>query len=252
MPRWTHSTWINSHNMALITAAEARAITRKPAIYKITAPSGNFYVGSSIYARRRWNKHRSDLRCNRHHSPALQASANKYGCDALDFEILEFCSREELMDREQFYIDTLNPRYNVGLVAGRAMLGRKHSKESAKKIGDANRGNRHTEDSRRRMSIAHAGKVLSGEHRKNLSHAHNGRPQSDEHKKKRADAQRGKRHTEGTIEKIRLAKRKYSDKQYQEMLSSYESGVKISDLAKLYGVHENTMSLYIRAARMLI
>jgi hypothetical protein len=132
------------------------------------------------------------------------------------------------------------------------MLGRKHSKESAKKIGDANRGNRHTEDSRRRMSIAHAGKVLSGEHRKNLSHAHNGRPQSDEHKKKRADAQRGKRHTEGTIEKIRLAKRKYSDKQYQEMLSSYESGVKISDLAKLYGVHENTMSLYIRAARMLI
>ena len=45
----------------------------------------------------------------------------KYGKFRLD--ILEYCERSECIKREQFYIDTLNPYYNICTNAG-SSLGR--------------------------------------------------------------------------------------------------------------------------------
>ena len=44
----------------------------------------------------------------------LQRAYNKYGKDAFSFEIIEICTFDSLLLREQFYLDTLNPEFNIG------------------------------------------------------------------------------------------------------------------------------------------
>lgn len=81
-------------------------------IYKITSPSGKFYIGSTVDIYGRWHGHKSDLRKRKHHCDALQKAANKYGIDNLVFELLEKCSFDTLRDVEQRYINALKPSYN--------------------------------------------------------------------------------------------------------------------------------------------
>jgi group I intron endonuclease len=80
-------------------------------IYAILCSSNNKrYVGSSVNIRIRWADHRCDLRKDRHHSPILQASWNKYGADQFKWGILEVCSDdddENLLEREQYWMDRL-------------------------------------------------------------------------------------------------------------------------------------------------
>lgn len=38
---------------------------------------------------------------------------NKYGINSFKLEILEYCNIKDLIQREQFYIDLLNPNYNI-------------------------------------------------------------------------------------------------------------------------------------------
>lgn len=57
--------------------------------------------------------HRSYLRDNKHQNQHLQNAWNKYGENAFDYYILEFCEEGILTIREQFYIDTLKPEYNI-------------------------------------------------------------------------------------------------------------------------------------------
>ena len=56
----------------------------------------------------------------------------KYGYAGFRLEILEYCSPEVLLKREQFYFDTFSPDYNILKVAG-SPLGYRHS-EAAKKL----------------------------------------------------------------------------------------------------------------------
>jgi group I intron endonuclease len=56
----------------------------------------------------------------------------KYGYSGFKLEILEFCDQYSLIVREQYYIDSLNPDYNVLSVAG-SSLGFKHS-EATKEL----------------------------------------------------------------------------------------------------------------------
>lgn len=82
-------------------------------IYKITfIGTEKVYVGSSINLNTRRSTHLTELRANRHHSVKLQNAYNKYGEDNFIFEILEQTSdgltRDELLAREQYYIDLLD------------------------------------------------------------------------------------------------------------------------------------------------
>lgn len=78
-------------------------------IYKIQNKiSGKLYIGSSYNIRERLNNHKSMLRCNRHHSIYLQNAFNKYGIENFIFEIIEECELEQLMIREQYYINNFN------------------------------------------------------------------------------------------------------------------------------------------------
>lgn len=115
-------------------------IYKKIVVYKIVnSVTGDFYIGSSVdFGFRKWS-HLNDLRLNKHHSPILQNSYNKHGEDKFKFEILEtFSSPETLIAREQFYIDTLKPRYNISQVAG-STLGLKHSEQARLNMSKAHK-----------------------------------------------------------------------------------------------------------------
>ena len=81
-------------------------------VYKITSPSGKFYIGSSVCIRSRFSGHKRDLIAGRHHGPALQKAANKHGVDSLKFDVLLICDRENVRMYEQRAIDILKPEYN--------------------------------------------------------------------------------------------------------------------------------------------
>lgn len=83
-------------------------------IYKIiNLINGKFYIGSSKNLRNRLWKHRSLLRHNKHHNPHLQNSWDKYGEDNFDYCILEVCDEKCQYEREQYYIDSCHPEYNI-------------------------------------------------------------------------------------------------------------------------------------------
>ena len=101
-------------------------------IYKIVnLVNSKIYVGSAVNVRKRWNLHLTYLRQQRHHSKHLQASFNKYGRESFIIELLEEVPREHLLEREQFYLNSLRPfdgtrGYNICPIAG-SVLGVKRS-----------------------------------------------------------------------------------------------------------------------------
>ncbi len=99
-------------------------------IYKISNIITNkIYVGSAISLYNREIQHFFHLKQQTHHNKHLQASFNKYGIENFKFEVIEeIVNKNQLISREQFYIDTLNPQYNKCRIAG-SPLGIKHSKK---------------------------------------------------------------------------------------------------------------------------
>lgn len=63
------------------------------------------YIGSSVNVYSRWGVHLCELRGNKHHCVRLQRLYNKYGLDMLDFRIVDLVPPEELLSKEQWYID---------------------------------------------------------------------------------------------------------------------------------------------------
>ena len=91
----------------------------KSGIYKIeNIINGKFYIGSSYNLSHRKSTHFYDLRNNKHRNIHLQRSFNKWGEESFGFSILEECSIELLIEREQFYIDIFKPPYNILMIAG--------------------------------------------------------------------------------------------------------------------------------------
>lgn len=102
--------------------------------------TGDFYVGSAVDIRGRWRSHLSCLRNGKNAAPILQNAWAKYGEDAFSFQVLETVEdRRDAVPKEQKYLDLLKPKYNVCPVAG-SPLGRKHSEETKRKMGEARRG----------------------------------------------------------------------------------------------------------------
>lgn len=88
------------------------------------------YVGSSTRGRRRWAEHRHQLRKGIHDNNFLQKAFSKYGEATYQFSILEVVADPaKLLEREQFWIDTIQPEYNLASTAGSAGLGHVQSDE---------------------------------------------------------------------------------------------------------------------------
>ena len=93
-----------------------RNLYKKCGIYMIiNLINGNRYIGSSKNLQQRLQEHRSCLRKNRHQNEHLQNVQIKYGDENFNYSILEFCSEENRISREQYYVDTLKPEYNISI-----------------------------------------------------------------------------------------------------------------------------------------
>jgi hypothetical protein len=65
----------------------------------------------------------------------MERALLKYGFSNFSLEILEYCNSKDLLKREQYYLNTLKPEYNIAKIAG-STLGYKHSEESLRKMRD--------------------------------------------------------------------------------------------------------------------
>ena len=101
--------------------------------------SSRIYVGSTVDFENRKRKHITGLRLNKHHSNKLQNHVNKYSLNDVYFEILEKVDNScDLINREQYFIDLLNPYFNCCPTAG-SSLNYRHTKESKLKMSKPKR-----------------------------------------------------------------------------------------------------------------
>jgi group I intron endonuclease len=130
-------------------------------IYAIThLLSGRRYVGSAVRLVGRFKDHLYMLRKGNHHCRYLQNAWNKYGSGAFRFSVLERCSESDLIEREQYWIDSTpsGTLFNHALVAG-SVLGIKRSEETKRKLSESRRGMKFTDSHRAAISAALIGRT---------------------------------------------------------------------------------------------
>lgn len=147
--------------------------------------NGKCYVGSTIHLDQRRKQHFSRLAHNKHVNKHLQNAYNKYGREAFEFEVLEIIDiddsiKENLLMREQFWIDNLKPAYNILPVAG-SNLGYHHTEETKQKISNSTKGVKKSESHAKHIREGQKGRVLSEEHKAKLSQAAKHRKSQSHH-----------------------------------------------------------------------
>lgn len=149
-------------------------------VYRITNKlNGKTYIGSTINFKKRIRSHFYNLRKNVHGNRHLQNSFNKHGEDSFIVRILEkVYHTSKVIDKEQKWVDKLNPEYNICKVQVNTSLGIKRSKETREKIRQANLGLKHPEWRNKLKSKAQGGKnhwtqtkKFTKKARKNMSNA---------------------------------------------------------------------------------
>lgn len=126
----------------------------KSGIYCILNVINNkIYIGSAVNIEYRFARHKRLLKAQNHFNKYLQNAWNKDGENSFKLQILEKCLKEKLPEKEQYYIDILNPDYNIVKNVLHPMLGRKQSikwHENMEKLRAENhpfKGKRHSKES---------------------------------------------------------------------------------------------------------
>lgn len=91
---------------------------------------------------------------------AICQAINKYGLNSFNLEILEYCSKDNVIEREQFYLDTSKPEYNILKIAG-SRLGLKHSLLSRLKLSKSALGRIVSKETRLKLSESLIDRKLS-------------------------------------------------------------------------------------------
>ncbi len=167
---------------------------KKIGIYLIkNEVNGKVYIGNSTDIDRRWYNHKMELKNEKHHSPKLQRAYNKYGKDAFFYEVIQYCSKEDLISNEQYWIDKMdsfesgynctdnliNPSYN-----NKSRTGHVISEETRKKMSESQQKRpKMTEETKKKISIAAKGRKR--------------KPFSDEWKRKIGEASKGNSYAKG-------------------------------------------------------
>lgn len=169
----------------------------KSGIYKILNKiNGKLYIGSAVNLSLRWSQHKYNLIKNKHVNPHLQRSWNKHGENNFVFLIIEEITKENLVQREQYWIDFFNSSndktgYNIRLNAT-SNVGLKWTEHHKKKISESKKGRKQSVEEIAIRVAANTGKKRTQEFKEKMSLLHKGRVLSEEHKKKMSDAKKGK------------------------------------------------------------
>ena len=135
-------------------------------IYKIeNLVNSKVYIGQTKenFQRRYW-LHRWQLRNGTHDNSYLQRAWNKYGEENFKFEVIEILPKEEIDDREKFWIKKykdLGICYSIQDGGQPEKIG-ELSPETRKRIGELNRqrllGSKLSEETKKKMSRSRKGK----------------------------------------------------------------------------------------------
>lgn len=176
-------------------------------IYQIKNIINNkYYVGSAVDLNKRWKSHKYALDKGIHHNSILQNAWNKYGEKSFNFVLIENVGKENLISKEQYYLDTLKPEYNICSIAG-SPAGRRLSTNTKLKLSIANTGEKHpmfgknrSKESNLKTSNSMKGIVHSEESRLKMSIS-----TKERFKNKKNHPNYGKHLSEETRQKIRLS-----------------------------------------------
>ena len=178
--------------------------TNKAGIYAIkNKVDSRIYIGSAVSLAHRKGVHFHQLKKGIHANSHLQNFYNKYGIENLYFEVLEFCEVEKLIEREQFYFELFELKFNILKYAGSSM-GRICPEDVKKKISN---------------SLLKAG--LKGVKKSEETKKAMRKPKSKEHS-----------------QKIKIAQKKVLKKVYQynlnlDLIESFESVYSASQILKI-------------------
>ena len=125
--------------------------------------NNNTYVGSGLDLSKRVGDYYKISELSRNLRP-IHAALLKYGYENFNLEILEYCRADELVAREQYYLDLIKPEYNI-LTNAYSLLGFKHSPENIAKFKLKKISQEHKDI----LSLTHLGKVVSQETKDKLS-----------------------------------------------------------------------------------
>ena len=148
------------------------------------------YVGSTARAGQRFEgrfyRHKWGLRKGKHHSKHLQRAWDKYGEEAFDFFVIERCSPDKCVEREQYWIDyhdAANPEngYNISPTAGNC-LGVKRTAETRAKVAAAGIGRPKSVETREKLRAARLGMKFDQQWRDNISAAARKRWETEDRK----------------------------------------------------------------------
>jgi group I intron endonuclease len=124
-------------------------------VYAITnLVNGNQYIGSAKNIAKRWRVHICMLNSGTHANRHLQGAWNLYG--NFEFTIIEECDKNVLLEREQYYMDSVQHEYNVRAIAT-SNEGMKFSAEARAKMSVAQKRYWASPGVRAKMSVTHMG-----------------------------------------------------------------------------------------------
>ena len=81
----------------------------------------------------------------------------KYGHSNFSLEILEYCAPSDRFARENHFLASLKPEYNIAKDAQAPFFNRLHTPETKAKMSEAQAGRNHTPETRGLMSILKTG-----------------------------------------------------------------------------------------------
>lgn len=199
------------------------------------------YVGSATNFSKRWAVHRHGLKRGKHENIILQRAWAKYGAEAFEFIVIERVELDKLLEREQYWMDTLQVcehGYNILPIAGSG-IGHQVSAETRAKISASHKGVKlspehcaaiskvqtgrvpteaaliqlaeartkikyapRTPETKAKIGAANRGQKRSEEVKRQLSIAHTGIKHSDEARARMSKAQKGRTFTDETKAKM--------------------------------------------------
>ena len=136
-------------------------------IYKITnLINSKVYIGRSTNVLKRWTQHRYKLLNGVHYNPHLQSAFDTHGEINFTYEIIEECTKDELNQKEIFWIAQFNSQCNdVGYNksegghagGGARNKGKTHSPECRARISKSLKGRKMSEITKSRIGKANSG-----------------------------------------------------------------------------------------------